>query len=186
MRGERPVGATGYWFWAEIPKCSTATPHSNEKESIKLLANNTQFPVGKSPHGHRHRITRTSVRHQFLGGTLRLLSLCLVLFVFCTIIVVIFTNYVAMARSSQGNGNGSKTRVWGSLRNANTINLCLNLSLPCIFFLGTRLLACLPATGGWGCREDDPGSRGASGSAGHREGPSYTHLPSVLTLGTSL
>lgn len=82
VRGERPVGATSYWFWAEIPKCSTATPHSNEKESIKLLANNTQFPVGKSPHGHRHRVTRTSVRHQFLGGTLRLLSLCLVLFVF--------------------------------------------------------------------------------------------------------
>lgn len=68
VRGERPVGATGYWFWAEIPKCSTATPHSNEKESIKLLVNNTQFPVGKSPHGHRHRVTRTSVRHQFLGG----------------------------------------------------------------------------------------------------------------------
>lgn len=41
----------------------------NEKESIKLLINNTQFPVGKSPYKHSKLVTQTSVKYKFLSGS---------------------------------------------------------------------------------------------------------------------
>lgn len=72
----------------------------NEKESIKLLINNTQFPVGKSPYKHSELVTQTSVKYKFLSGSDVIIYLFFC-FSFCMNITVIFTNYTVIARSSQ-------------------------------------------------------------------------------------